>query len=499
MNLLQASIASGLLILIVAAVRLLGRNRLPARIFPIMWGIVLLRLLLPFTVPLTLPSHSIDNQAVAVVQFTHRLAAYSPLVNIPVTTAANPQAFPFSLWTLLWISGLAFGVLYFGISYLRARKLFSASTPVQNEIAAGWLAAHPLHRKLRIHLLHGLPAPLTYGILRPVILLPEETDWTDTEWITSILEHEFAHIRCFDTLLKFFLNAALCLHWFNPLVWLMRFLAGQDLELACDEAALHRLGGVQKSSYALTLIGMEERRNNLGLFCGFGKNNMEGRIRSIMKFRKKSRGIICIGVFLTAAVLGGAVLGSLTPQAAPELGKPVPHSDSNVKSSAVNEQLVTYESAQVLYYDSDPSYPYLHDVFTNHTDHTIVAREYCILAYDEKGNPLRLYWNPLDSSESPSYDCLVDLEERVLPGTTNDIPGGWSLSDGEQMSSRIGKGDNAPNRVAYGLYCIKRLNFEDGSSWENPDYQSWLDTYLGKQVDLSELQSYYPCPLSVSL
>ncbi|RAZ18687.1 peptidase M56, partial [Klebsiella oxytoca] len=70
--------------------------------------------------------------------------------------------------------------------------------------------------------------PLTYGIIHPVILLPKSTDWTDTERLNYVLEHELAHIRHFDAAAKLALTAAVCVHWFNPLVWLMLSLANRD-------------------------------------------------------------------------------------------------------------------------------------------------------------------------------------------------------------------------------------------------------------------------------
>ncbi len=83
-----------------------------------------------------------------------------------------------------------------------------------------------------------IAALLTYGVLRPVVLIPKQTDWTDETRLKVILTHEFVHIRRFDTLTKLLLAAALCIHWFNPFVWVMYVLANRDIELSCDETVV---------------------------------------------------------------------------------------------------------------------------------------------------------------------------------------------------------------------------------------------------------------------
>lgn len=112
-------------------------------------------------------------------------------------------------------------------------------------------AAHRRHPAGRIS------SPLTFGVLRPVILVPKKTDWTDETALRYVLEHEFVHIQRFDVLSKLLLIAAVCVHRFNPLVWVMYVLANRDLELSCDETVLRRFGGDVRAAYARVLIRME--------------------------------------------------------------------------------------------------------------------------------------------------------------------------------------------------------------------------------------------------
>ena len=123
-------------------------------------------------------------------------------------------------------------------------------------------AAHHRHPAGRIS------SPLTFGVLRPVILLPKKTDWTDETALRYVLEHEFVHIQRFDVLSKLLLIAAVCVHRFNPLVWVMYVLANRDLELSCDETVLRRFGGDIRAAYARVLIRMEAARGGTAVETG---------------------------------------------------------------------------------------------------------------------------------------------------------------------------------------------------------------------------------------
>ena len=123
-------------------------------------------------------------------------------------------------------------------------------------------AAHRRHPAGRIS------SPLTFGVLRPVILMPKKTDWTDETALRYVLEHEFVHIQRFDVLSKLLLIAAVCVHRFNPLVWVMYVLANRDLELSCDETVLRRFGGDIRAAYARVLIRMEAARGGTAVETG---------------------------------------------------------------------------------------------------------------------------------------------------------------------------------------------------------------------------------------
>ena len=182
-------------------------------------------------------------------------------------TASAPAAQP-PVWAIVWAVGAAVCAVVFAAAYGRCCREFRASFPVENDVIRRWLQSHPLRRTIAIRQSGRISSPLTFGVLRPVILMPKKTDWTDETALRYVLEHEFVHIQRFDVLSKLLLIAAVCVHRFNPLVWVMYVLANRDLELSCDETVLRRFGGDVRAAYARVLIRMEAARGGTAVETG---------------------------------------------------------------------------------------------------------------------------------------------------------------------------------------------------------------------------------------
>lgn len=104
-----------------------------------------------------------------------------------------------------------------------------------------------------------------------------------------------------------------------------------------------------------------------------------------------------------------------------------------------------------------------------------------MLAYDAEGQPLKLKWNFMDSSTEESFSHLARTGNLdILPGRTKNYQGGWSLEK------------EAAAEMAYNILCLKTVVFGDGSVWNNPEYESWYETYAGKEIDVESLETYYP-------
>ncbi len=312
MSLITMSFSAAVLIVAIVILRALLLHRLPKKTFLVLWGVALCRLLIPFAVPSRFSIYSV------VYMLKDRLFEMDlPLAGMPAmanntaiteTTSPLPEVTygTISPVLIIWFIGLGVCALFFLVTHLRCRKEYKTALPVDSEFVKLWQQKHPMRRKVQIRQSDRISAPLTYGIFRPVVLLPKQTDWADETRLKYILTHEFVHIRRFDTLTKLVMATALCVHWFNPCVWLMYVLANRDIELSCDEAVVRTFGGSVKSVYALTLIGLEEEKNHLAPFVNnFSKNAIEERVVSIMKIKKISAfciiGAICLVVGVTAA------------------------------------------------------------------------------------------------------------------------------------------------------------------------------------------------------
>ena len=168
------------------------------------------------------------------------------------------------------------------------------------------------------------------------------------------------------------------------------------------------------------------------------------------------------------------------------------------KTSHENRTMsIVHESADILYYEDES--PYIHDILTNNTDKRIIETEYCMLAYNEKGLPLKLHWNFLDSSAENSYENLVRTKTSILPDQTEDYHGGWSLYNGELMEYLPKDENGEVSQVAYSLLCLKQVVFEDGTVWNNPNFENWVKAYVGKEIEVDELQNYYPYKYELEL
>ena len=280
MSLFQMSLGGGVLILFIVVVRALAIHRLPKTTFLILWLIAALRLLLPFSIPLPFNIHIGLDIFSGIVQELPSGNIGSPLPgkNLPSydvgTAVPNPTTEPISAFEILWLVGVLLLALYFSISYLRSMR---------------WLTTHQITRSIEARSSDLISSPLTYGILHPVILLPKKLDRNDQAVLKYVLTHEYVHIRRFDAITKLLFAAVLCIHWFNPLAWVLYVLANRDVELSCDAWVIRMMGAKNRSSYALMLIKMEERRNGMSaLYSHFGKNAISERIEAIMKFKKTS-------------------------------------------------------------------------------------------------------------------------------------------------------------------------------------------------------------------
>lgn len=340
MSLLQMSVAGGVMILAVIVIRALAINLLPKKTFEVLWGIAAVRLLIPFSVPSAFSVYSLLGSHASAIDTAKSPKAIQVLpigTTGQMTAMANGSSNVVSVWTVIWAVGVLACAMLFAVSYWKCRQEFQTSLPVDNGFIRNWLNAHQQRRVISIRQSSRFSAPLTYGIFRPVILMPISTEWENTKMLQYVLAHEYVHIRRFDGIKKLVLITVLCVHWFNPLVWAMYILANRDIELSCDEAVLHLFGENTRVTYVRALISMEETRSGMAPLCSnFSKNAIEERITAIMKIKKPS---IFSRVLALALVFGVTTVFATTAIAV------AANDTNNIPSDQIDE---TYDEAALV-------------------------------------------------------------------------------------------------------------------------------------------------------
>ena len=340
MNLLELTLQGSVLIGAILLLRLLGRYRLPGWTFRILWGIALARLLIPVALPFPWNVYAglerllsqeaaqpIPSESGALVQ-AFPVPPVSDLPGRDMPSAPQEPAWSGTAQTapmeipwpaILWLAGAVLLAVAFVVSYRRSVAVFRTALPLTHPAINRWRQCYPVLRGVPIRRCDRIRSPLTYGLIRPVILLPKGVD-CDQEEVGYILLHEGTHIKHGDAWWKLFLAAALCVHWFNPLVWCMYVWANRDLERCCDESVVRRCGLEARSEYALTLLKWEERRGGLLPLCSnLGTPILKERVIFIMKLKKQSAAALALAAVL---VLGTTAAFATSP--APETAENTP-------------------------------------------------------------------------------------------------------------------------------------------------------------------------------
>ena len=183
----------------------------------------------------------------------------------------NLMEYLFLAAAYVWIIGSLCMAVFLAWKYIRTGSALRESTPLTTR------------RGIRVRQSDFPGVPMVFGIFQPCIYVPYGFDCEKEQ---MILEHETVHIRHGDILCKLLSHIALCVHWWNPLVWLGVSLFHKDMEMACDEAVLEQLTGEGRAEYSRMLLQYAAKRSGLALPMGFGESNTEERIRNILGKKK---------------------------------------------------------------------------------------------------------------------------------------------------------------------------------------------------------------------
>ena len=352
MSFSEMSLSAGTLILLTALLRRVAGARLPRRTYVALWDIALARLLVPWSLPWRF------SPQVWVSRFAHVKTGAMQAVSSPVGVhtgtldqavwVAQATGVPRSgtapinrVLAVLWVVGAALLAAYFLRTYCISLRAFAQSLPDEDSRTADFLRENSLRwRTVRVRTSGYIAAPLSYGVFRPVILLPKGMDRRDTQALCFVLTHEMAHIRALDALRKVLLVLALCLHWMNPAVYIMFLLVNRDMELLCDERVIARCGADSRKAYALTLLQMEVARGGvMPLTSSFSITGIEERIKAMKHVKKKNA--------FSAVLAAALVCASGVALATGEPAQTVPSANATAAASASDVKVQAQETGDL--------------------------------------------------------------------------------------------------------------------------------------------------------
>lgn len=187
----------------------------------------------------------------------------------------------FSVLAIVYLTGVEVCFLFYLTQYLVMKHRVSTAVRGKENV---WFS-------------EKIDSPFVLGIIRPRIIMPYGLKKQEG---CQILKHEQTHIRHHDPLIRLMGTLCICLHWWNPLVWLAVFKMNQDMEMFCDETVLRNASMEEKKSYARTLLSFAEKRSGLSAGLAFGESHTERRVRNLA--RKRKGGIVITSLVMTLTV-----------------------------------------------------------------------------------------------------------------------------------------------------------------------------------------------------
>ena len=267
-----------------------------------LWAVVFFKLLCPLTIETALSLVPVKAEPIPqnIIYFqTPSIDSGIPFVDNsinrtitntvpPAYTAAsvNPVQVILFVLSCIWLAGIAMLLLYAIVSYFRLKYRLRTAIPVQKNIYET--------DRIKTAFVLGFVGPKVY---MPVGLSEQE--------IGYILKHEQIHIRRRDYLIKPLAFIAVCVHWFNPIIWFSYYLAMHDMELSCDESVLKHYGSDIRCDYSNSLLSLSIKQNGLISPLAFGETGVKGRIKNVLNYKKPA---VWVSIVAIAAVIVAAVL-----------------------------------------------------------------------------------------------------------------------------------------------------------------------------------------------
>ena len=310
---LNMSMTGSVVILLVMLARLILK-RAPKIFSYALWSVVLFRLLCPvaFTAPVSVlnalePEVQEASESTSVVYFLPaEVSQDSDFSFVPAENQSGTDSVQagesehthldlMMVASYVWIVGSGIMILYSVIQYILLRlKLVGAMAYRGNVYRADYI-----------------DTPFVMGIFSPKIYLPSDVPMSERKYIIA---HERHHIRRCDHIIKLLAYFALCIHWFNPLVWAAFILAGKDMEMSCDEAVIRKMGSQIRADYSASLLRLATHKKIIaGMPLAFGEGDTKGRVMNMAKWKKPRLWVSLICLLLCTTIL---VACAVNPQTA---------------------------------------------------------------------------------------------------------------------------------------------------------------------------------------
>lgn len=311
MPLYLMALYGSVMIVIVFLFRSFFKNRLPKFVFPLLWSMVLIRLLVPFSLssPISAPVPEwqqllSESPTVYLTDLAEGTATTSASVSEAVTysfaesSGGLPLNWRLALTVVFGLGAVAAAVILLSQKLRYSRKLKS-SLLVEHNLTINAILRDMGMGHILVFTNDEIVSPLVLGTLNPRIYLPAGMDFRQSQLLRHILAHETMHIKRRDNWRKAVMVIALCLHWYNPLVWLLSTCLSSDLEAACDEAVLKHTDKDERKSYAATLLSMAITGNRSTLlYSAFSKTEVERRIKTVLSYQKATAFILTLSMLL---------------------------------------------------------------------------------------------------------------------------------------------------------------------------------------------------------
>lgn len=489
---LNMSLVSGYVIVLLLLLRSLF-GRASRRIAYALWGVALFRLLCPFSieglvslVPFQPNTVSVGMLYEQTPQIHSGVASFDSVVNrfLPAGTpqySANPlQIYAFT-GEILWISGM---VLLAGYGIV---SLLILTYTLRNAEAIPGLN--------RVYQMEGLETPFVLGIIRPKIYLPTALSGKEREYV---LLHETTHIKRLDHAARLAAYAALCIHWFNPLVWIAFWLSGKDMELSCDEIAVGKMALEDRKGYSSALLKLStEKWMKCPTPLAFGEGDVKGRIKSVLSYHRPVMWISFTALAAAIVLCLGLALNPKEIQAY-ELSAEDRYLQELTHTVIIRDGKMSFTVPEKI-----PDGTYL-DI---HVSGRLILEDGSGISLHgfeavEEWIPGRYYEEVLFDSSASSWEVSFDVELRDETGVQTDLTVVLSMYEGK-LSPQL----EQPKMLLFvGDFLSKKLyaaTYEDVTDMvaKEADISEFDSPYIGEiassvgenQTPTEELQSNFGC------